>query len=434
MGVERWWTVSPTRQRGSLAGASGSLQNHVGRILSHLINFFFTLRRRGWYSLTANPYYFFIRKGAFMNSPRRGNPPGFTLIELLVVIAIIAILIALLVPAVQKVRAAAARTQCQNNLKQIGLAAHNYHDSFKTLPPAVEIALATGGPITTGENDAVSAYRNPGFGPNWAVLILPYMEQGPLYASVATNIKNFFPSGGADQGWRAVRDKVVPTYLCPADPVGSQVNFALNPTPGPANADGWARGNYAANAGPGWLSYAVLGVSSSGPQGFAAAPTWGGPMEINWGISLGQLSNEDGTSSTIMFNEVRIGLTSKDRRGVWSMGLAGSSVTAAHATGDAIVPNDNTEYSDDIEDCNGVRTDLGVGNGGLGILHMGCSNDNLPQNWPNWQGQARSGHVDGVNVCMGDGAVRWVSNDVAEQVWFYLNSRNDGTVLDPSDY
>jgi prepilin-type N-terminal cleavage/methylation domain-containing protein/prepilin-type processing-associated H-X9-DG protein len=373
-----------------------------------------------------------------MNRLRRGKPTGFTLIELLVVIAIIAVLIALLVPAVQKVRAAADRASCQNNLKQIGLAAHNYHDTFKALPPAVQIAnaLPKGGPITVGSFDAVSAYRNPGFGPNWAVLILPYMEQEPLWASVAANINNFFPSGGADQGWRAVRDKLVAEYVCPSDPMGAQTPFSLNLTPGPAGIGQWARGNYAANAGPGWFNYAVNGISSSSPHpSFVSAPTWGGVMGINWGINLVKLANEDGTSTTVMFNEVRVGLNDVDRRGVWAMGLAGSSVTAAHATGDCVIPNDNTEFSDDIEDCNLVRQKYGVPpRSGLGPIHMGCSNDNLPMNWPNWQGQARSGHPEGVNVCFADGSVQWVKNEIAETVWFNLNSRNDGTVINPVDY
>src|SRR5690242_5739255 len=96
---------------------------------------------------------------------------AFTLIELLVVIAIIAILIGLLLPAVQKVREAAARLQCQNNMKQIGVACHAYHDSIGNLPPAVLMNSSVTDPTLHSQN----------FGPNWAVLILPYIEQGNLF-------------------------------------------------------------------------------------------------------------------------------------------------------------------------------------------------------------------------------------------------------------
>src|SRR5438132_8656568 len=112
-------------------------------------------------------------------SSARGSPrmrrAAFTLIELLVVIAIIAILIGLLLPAVQKVREAANRMQCANNLKQIGLAAHSYHDANGRFPPAVLMPYAQEGndPLTGGST-------NP-FGPNWAIFLLPYIEQQNLY-------------------------------------------------------------------------------------------------------------------------------------------------------------------------------------------------------------------------------------------------------------
>jgi prepilin-type N-terminal cleavage/methylation domain-containing protein/prepilin-type processing-associated H-X9-DG protein len=153
---------------------------------------------------------------------------GFTLIELLVVIAIIAILIGLLLPAVQKVREAAARTQCTNNLKQIGLAAHNYQDTYKKLPMGWVTSL-----------DGTIA-PSPGW--SWATIMLPYIEQGPLFnAIVAVYGPIQTPSAAAANNPpanpTALLQTVIPIYQCPSD--GSS---PLN-----ANFDNYARVNYVAN-------------------------------------------------------------------------------------------------------------------------------------------------------------------------------------------
>jgi prepilin-type N-terminal cleavage/methylation domain-containing protein len=344
--------------------------------------------------------------------PRR----GFTLVELLVVIAIIGVLVALLLPAVQAAREAARRSQCANNLKQMGLAAHNFADTNNSrLPPFVQII----NPAAPSQTDTLSTYRTPGFGPNWVVLTLPYFEQGPLFEKNAVGIKAFLDTNGSDQTWREVRRTSVgnpiklKSMLCPTD-LNTVKPFSLN------GAD-WGRGNYGANGGPSWLSFAVNGDSQAVIFG-------GGPFGINKSPTLQEISNSDGTANTIMIHEIRQGLTHNDRRGVWAMGVGGSSVTGAFSQGDATIPNDKNEYSDDIENCNDVRTTLNLTpvNTGLGLKRMGCSNDNLPNNWPNWQAQARSLHPGGVQVCFTDGGVRYIPDTIAQTTWQALCGRNDG--------
>jgi len=136
----------------------------------------------------------------------RHRPQGFTLVELLVVIAIIGVLVALLLPAVQAAREAARRTNCNNNIRQLGLAAHNFHDVNGKFPVGVQIAQVP----ASGTTDMLSAYRTPGFGPNWAILMLPFFEQSGLYTSNAAAIDNYLlqnGNSGSDMAWRVVRNQ-----------------------------------------------------------------------------------------------------------------------------------------------------------------------------------------------------------------------------------
>ncbi len=327
---------------------------------------------------------------------RRGK--AFTLIELLVVIAIIAILIALLVPAVQKVRAAAARSQCQNNMKQIGLACHGYNDLNKTLPPPVLAKKGLVGASGAGVDDD----RN--CGPNWLVLLLPFIEQAALYEQNQASIQAYLTAG--NQNWRAMSTTVIKILQCPAES-GDVMNI---PGTNPNGGQSWARGSYAASMGPAtvanpWPRQASLPdwYDPASPSG-----TWNAKGVFTIPVSLAIEQIQDGSSNTIMINHIRPGPVASDIRGSWALGVIGASITCGCPQNDCGMPNDLYSGSDDVTGCTDAHDQrMGCWNGGYG------------------QANARAQHDQQVPACFGDGSVRTIDMNVTSNTWFYLQSSND---------
>jgi prepilin-type N-terminal cleavage/methylation domain-containing protein len=313
-----------------------------------------------------------------MSCPRRRA--GFTLIELLVVIAIIAVLIGLLLPAVQKVRDAAARATCSNNLKQIGVATHNLNTTYKVLPPLMapnqNTAITIPGPYKGAVGFTVF---------HW---LLQYLEQDNLFYAAKYNSQTNI--GGP--GWGYISCYPIPTYRCPSEPMpagpeGDGMASSLN---GPATK--WAYGNYAAN-------YNVFGnPNNADVQGAARIPN----------------SFPDGTSNTIMYTE-RYGTCG-------TSGNVNASTTFCPLWGDA------TTSWRPVFCVNRVDQTPQQGSG-----YTVCS---LFQVMPNPltgcdNSKAQSPHSGGIFVCLGDGSVRFVTQDISAATWAQVCDPRDGVPLGP---
>jgi prepilin-type N-terminal cleavage/methylation domain-containing protein/prepilin-type processing-associated H-X9-DG protein len=333
--------------------------------------------------------------------PFQRNRRGFTLIELLVVIAIIAILIGLLLPAVQKIREAANRMSCGNNLKQLALACHNYNDTIGQLPEAVW--------MNDNVDRAWASQTN--FGPNWLVLLLPYFEQDNLYRQASSSIAQYRING--DAGWRVVRNARIKTLRCPSDP-GTATDYSSQN----GSLVGWARGNYACNAGGihgpnvGFTS-TEGGASPTNDMGWDGLPTTlrgGGVMCINFAYGISRIP--DGSSNTLMLAEVRTGthLSTFDPRGTWALGYPGASVICGQSSWDCTVPNGTEDSADDCEGC------INDPQGGMGAW-PGC---------PYQQANSRSRHSGGVNVAFADGSIHFIRNSITQEIWWYMNMSDDG--------
>ena len=350
----------------------------------------------------------------------RSRRTGFTLIELLVVIAIIAVLIALLLPAVQAAREAARRSQCINNLKQVGLATHNYLSTYQVLPfgkgPSYNLVI----PGTA-------------FYARWSAnsQLLAYIEQGSLFNSINFNLAPETPGMAGDvpfmppyqnanrENSTASRTQVA-TFLCPSD--------------GSPFVAGWPGGNsYLGN-----MQTWACDLGDNNPSTVSPTDVPQGVFYYLSGVSLASIT--DGTSNTAFFSEKIRGNGARDRdaRSDSMVTASPTSLDATYQTCKAMNPMTATRLTHVQgaswvmgEMCctqyNHVSTPNTGTCAGLGFANNSMAN--MPMVVP-----PSSQHPGGVNVLFGDGTVKFVKNSVSLLTWRALGTRNGGEAISSDAY
>ncbi len=307
---------------------------------------------------------------------------GFTLIELLVVIAIIAVLIALLLPAVQQARESARRSSCKNNLKQLGLALHNYHDTMKMFP----LGTLTNTGLRYGGN------------PEWPYLlhyIYPQIDQANAY-----NLLNFSKTAPwiSATGWNAgMNDQALTVLQCPSDGQGG----AIKPIVGSVK---FTTSNYLG------LFSGLNDLESERPPQTTKAI-----FLINKGTFISDIV--DGTSNTMIMSEYLTGILGDTRGGFWT-NRAGAQFLQVTNT-----PNSSTP--DNILDNPGFCPSGNANGANNPTNNMPCTPGPNDSNFAS----PRSRHTGGVHSLMADGSVRFFSNNINLNTWRWLGWISDGNAL-----
>lgn len=322
---------------------------------------------------------------------------GFTLVELLVVIAIIGVLVGLLLPAVQAAREAARRMQCSNNLKQLGLSLHNYHDAFKRFPG--------GSSSIPGVGDGVNGNSQPWVAGQWRkgsqlVKLLPFIEQTALFNAIPMDrdVELWFTQtqpAGSPLGTIQPRVIQIPTFVCPSDPP-SRIDIAVGNYGVSMGSQAMPANGAACTLYPNHLNGPTGHGSSNNPSNISGVFS-----RFHWAAKLADMS--DGTSNTICIGEIRPNCADHHNNG-WHHG---------NALWTSTVPPINF---------NTCRGEAG-GSPPTGAART-CNSFDV---WMTSQG-FKSKHVGGAQFVLGDGSVHFITSNIDYNTYQFLGARADGNV------